>query len=186
MEGVASGGIYERRAYLSEVYRNVLAHELEKFGYQIENRTHGFEIKGVPQKLIDEFSQGSKEREAAVAEFIKRNRREPTDNEIAVLVRESRPDKLIHISTEEVRKQQFERLTPEGSRTLAQMREQAGRNRNTVKTHSAEQSLQHAIDHVFERVSVAPDYQVLSEALKHGRGHVRLAELTTDRCLARP
>jgi ATP-dependent exoDNAse (exonuclease V) alpha subunit len=43
--------------------------------------------------------------------------------------------------------------------------------------HGAEQSLQYAIDHVFERVSVAPDYQILCEALKHGRGHVRHSEL---------
>jgi hypothetical protein len=154
-----------------------LAREAESLGYQIENRAQGFEIKGVPQSLIDKFSQGSKEREAAVAAFIKKNGREPTDNEIAVLVRESRPERLIHISTEEVRRQQFARLTAEEGRTLSQLREQADRNRNNVKTHSPEQSLQYALDHVFERVSVAPDYQVLSEALKHGRGHIRLTEL---------
>jgi conjugative relaxase-like TrwC/TraI family protein len=122
-KALQAGGIYDRRAYASEVYRNVLANEVLKLGYEIEIHQRGFEIKGVPQKLIQEFSQGSKEREAAVAEFVKRNGREPTDNEIAVLVRESRPDKLINISTAEVRKQQFERLTPEGARTLAHVRE---------------------------------------------------------------
>ncbi len=78
----------------------------------VTNRKNGFEIKGVPQDLIKEFSRGSKACEAAVAGFIKEYRREPTDNEIAVLVRDPRPDKLIHISTAEVRKQQFDRLTP--------------------------------------------------------------------------
>ena len=172
-----AGGIYARRAYLSEVYRNVLAYEVGKLGYEIENHKQGFEIKGVPQELIDEFSQGSKEREAAVAAFIEKHGRAPTDNETTVLVRGTRPDKPIHISTEEVRRQQFARLTPEGARTLAQVREQADLNRSSVKTHNPEQSLQYAIDHVFERVSVAPDYQVLSEALKHGRGKVSLSEL---------
>ena len=47
--------IYERRAYLSEVYRNALAREVRALGYEIENqrdakgRDAGFEIRGVPR-----------------------------------------------------------------------------------------------------------------------------------------
>ena len=32
-KALQAGGIYDRRGYLSEVYRNVLAHEVEKLGY---------------------------------------------------------------------------------------------------------------------------------------------------------
>lgn len=171
-------GIYERRAYLSEVYRNCLAHEVQQLGYKIENRVRGFEIAGIPQSLIDKFSLGSREREASVAEFIKKNGREPTDNEITVLVRDSRPDKLIHISTTEVRQQQFNRMTQEDWRTLTQVREEADLHKGRLKTMGAEAALQHALDHVFERVSVAPDYVILAEALRHGRGQVKLPDLT--------
>ncbi len=177
-KALQAGGIYARCAYFTEVYRNHLAREVEALGYEIENRKHGFEIKGVPQKLIDEFSQGSKAREAAVAAFIEHHHREPTDNEISVLVRDSRPDKLIHISTAEVRRQQLDRLTPEDWRTLAQVREQADLNKRPLKNMSAEAALQHGLDHVFERVSVAPDYVVLAAALQHGRGQVNLDDLT--------
>lgn len=76
-----------------------------------------------------------------------------------------------------MRAQQLARLTPDDAHTLAQVRDQADRNRHGVKTHSAEASLQYALDHVFERVSVAPDHHVLMEALKHGRGQVSLSEL---------
>ncbi len=171
-------GIYQRRAFLSEVYRNILAHEVEALGYEIENRKNGFEIKHVSQSLIEEFSLGSHERDLAVAAFIEKQGRTPTGSEIAVLVRVTRPDKLIDISTAEVRATQLARLSPEQARELAIAREQADRNRGEVKTHSTEQSLQHGLDHVFERVSVAPDYEVLAEALRHGRGHLRLADLT--------
>src|ERR1700688_2603954 len=47
--------IYERRAYLSEVYRNALAREVRTLGYDIESqrdvkgRDSGFEIRGLPQ-----------------------------------------------------------------------------------------------------------------------------------------
>ncbi len=79
-------------------------------------------------------------------------------------MRDSRPDKLIHISTAEVREQQFSRLTREDERDLESVREQADRRHGKARTHTAEQSLQHALDHVFERISVAKDYEVLSAA----------------------
>ncbi len=50
-------GIYERRAYLTEVYRNSLARQVRQFGYEIESRHSGkgldcsFEIRGVPDAL---------------------------------------------------------------------------------------------------------------------------------------
>jgi hypothetical protein len=37
--------------------------------------------------------------------------------------------------------------------------------------------LEHAQDHIFERVSVALDHELLTEALRHGRGRIRLADL---------
>jgi conjugative relaxase-like TrwC/TraI family protein len=171
-------GIYERRAFLSEVYRNRLAQIVKQLGYEVETRKNGFEIKGVSRGLIETFSQRSKDRDEAITAFIETHRRAPTDTEIAMLVRESRPGKLTEISTEEVRNSQFARLTPEGARELAQVREQAGRNRDKVKLLSPEHSLQHGLDHVFERVSVAKDFEVLTEALVHGRGRIQLSELT--------
>jgi len=55
--------------------------------------------------------------------------------------------------------------------------EQADLNKGRLKTMSAEAALQHGLDHVFERVSVAPDYAVLTAALKQGRGQVQLPDL---------
>ena len=58
--------IYERRAYLSEVYRNALAREVRALGYEIESqrdakgRDSGFEIRGVPKELLAKFSQRSR------------------------------------------------------------------------------------------------------------------------------
>jgi hypothetical protein len=164
-KALQAGGIYARTNFFTEVYRNILAHEVEALGYETETRKSGFEIKSVPQHLIDQYSQGSKEREAAVEAFIKKYGIEPTNNEIAVLVRDTRPDKLIHISTAEVRRQQLERLTPRDWNTLTQVREEADLgNKVPAKTIDAATALQQGLDHVFERVSVAPDYLVLAAA----------------------
>ena len=52
-KALQASGLYERRAYLTEVYRNALAREVRGLGYEIEPRRdskgkdHGFEIRGV-------------------------------------------------------------------------------------------------------------------------------------------
>ena len=180
-KALQASGIYERRAYLSEVYRNVLAHEVRTIGYEIESqrdakgRDFGFEIRGVPAELLAKFSQRSRQRDSAIAAFVEQHGRRPTDNEIAVLVRESRADKLTEISTRELREKQQKRLTPDETQALGAARG-AARLRSVVVDSSAP-SLEYAAEHIFERVSVAPDHELLTEALRHGRGRIRLADL---------
>ena len=82
---------------------------MRQLGYEIESRHSGngldcsFEIRGVPDALIAKYSRRSKQRDEAINRFITATGRNPTDNEVAVLVRETRADKLIKISSDEVR-----------------------------------------------------------------------------------
>ena len=177
--------IYEQRAYLTEVYRNALAREVRSLGYEIEDRRSskgknlGFEIKGFSDDLLAKYSQRSEQRDRAIAEFVENKGRQPSDNEIAVLVRESRADKMVEISTAEVHSRQVARLTPEESLTLRQIRE-TGMERSQAPQSElvrAIPSLDYAKQHVFERVSVALDHELLAEALRHGRGRIDLAGL---------
>lgn len=183
-KALQASDIYERRAYLTEVYRNALAREVRGLGYEIDNRRDargqdaGFEIRGVSDVLLDRYSQRSRQRDDAIEEFTAKNGRRPTDNEVAVLVRESRADKLLEISTEEVRKRQNARLSPEETQSLARLRETALDAAQGLPDarESTSPSLLYAQEHIFERVSVAPDYELLTEALRHGRGQVRIDE----------
>src|SRR5262249_32289355 len=99
------GGIYERRAYLTEAYRNALALEVGRLGYEIDNRRDeggrdaGVEIRGVSPQLLTRFSQRSRQRDEAIRAFVERTDRQPTDNEVAVVIRETRADKLVEIAT---------------------------------------------------------------------------------------
>lgn len=181
-KALQASAIYERRAYLTEVYRNVLAHEVGELGYEIENRRDakgqdaGFEIRGVPDALLEKYSQRSRQRDEAIEEFTRNNGRPPTNNEIAVLVRESRADKLLEISTEEVRQQQNARLSPDEKQTINRLHETAATHQRGNAMESASPSLLYAREHVFERISVARDYELLTEALRHGRGQITLEE----------
>lgn len=175
--------IYQRRKYLSEVFRNVLASEVMKLGYEIENRWNergtdqSFEIKQISPDLCRKFSKRSAEKETAIGQFVAERGRMPSDNEISVLVRNTREDKLKQISATEVRHYQQSQLTAEEAGLLRQLRLQAEQNRFVPEHGSALDSLEYAKEHLFERVSVTTDHQLLSEALQHGRGRIDLAEL---------
>jgi hypothetical protein len=76
---------------------------------------------GVSEELLSRYSQRSEQRDQAISEFMKQKGRAPTDNEVAVLVRESRADKLTEISTEEVHAQQLLRLLPREASQLTDL-----------------------------------------------------------------
>jgi hypothetical protein len=176
-KALQASGIYERRAYLTEVYRNSLARQVRSLGYEIENRRDakgrdgGFEIRGVPDELHTKYSQRSRQRDEAIEKFTEKNGRPPTDNEVAVLVRETRANKLIEISTDELHSRQRARLTKNEANALVGLRD-----RNPARAPAIE-SAGPAEDHVFERVSVARVHEILTEALRHGRGRIDLSEL---------
>ena len=173
--------IYEQRAYLTEVYRNALAREVRALGYEVDNRRDakgrdtGFEIRGVSKELLERFSRRSQQRDRAIEEFISKNGRKPTDNEVAVLVRESRAAKLIEISTAALREKQRSRLSTNEERQLAGIRTSPQSTREIIGQSTA--SLAYAKEHIFERISVAPEHEIFTEALRHGRGHIRLSDL---------
>lgn len=74
-KALQASDIYERRAYLTEVYRNALAREVWSLGYDIETRRDakgrdaGFEITGVSDSILSRYSQRSQQRDEAIAAF---------------------------------------------------------------------------------------------------------------------
>jgi conjugative relaxase-like TrwC/TraI family protein len=184
-KALQSSGLYERRAYLTEVYRNALAREVRGLGYEIEprrdskGRDRGFEIRGVSSELLEKYSIRSVQRDAAVERFTAEHGRKPTDNEVAVLVRETRADKLAEIATEKVREQQQARLAPSERHTLHHLH--AGSLERTPgdlhEPSRAAESLQYAKEHLFERNSVVRDHELMAEALRYGRGQVDPGQL---------
>jgi len=184
-KALQASGLYERRAYLTEIYRNALAREVHGLGYEIEphrdsrGRDHGFEIRGVSNELLERYSVRSAQRDAAIEQFTVEHGRKPTDNEVAVLVRESRADKLAEISTERVKEQQQARLAPEERQTLQSIRAKSIEQHPHISQEfsQASESLQHAKAHLFERNSVVRDFDLMTEALRHGRGRIDLGQL---------
>lgn len=62
--------IYDTKLLLGQMYRSELAANLKELGYQIETDSKGlFEIKGMPQKVIDEFSKRTQQIEQRYEEL---------------------------------------------------------------------------------------------------------------------
>ena len=49
--------MYKAQSFATNYYRHELAKGLRSLGYEIENSTRGFEIKGVPAKVLTRFSK---------------------------------------------------------------------------------------------------------------------------------
>src|SRR5438552_9484862 len=75
-KALQASGIYDRRAFLTEVYRNSLAREVRLLGYEINNRRDGkgrdsgFEIRAISDELLATYSRRSRQRDAAIHEFV--------------------------------------------------------------------------------------------------------------------
>lgn len=181
-KALAAYDIFQQREYLTEVYRNALAREVTGLGYSIENRQqhgkdNGFGIAGIKESTLEKYSQRSAQRDKAISEFVDLNGRLPSDNEIARLVRDTRAKKLTEISTHDVKARQLSQMDAEEALTLKQLRVTALERGSVQERTPAAPSFAHAREHLFERVSVAKDYEVKTEALRHGRGRVELADV---------
>ena len=121
----------------------------------------------------------SAQRDAPIEQFTAEHGRKPTDNEVAVPVRESRADKLAEISTERVREQLQARLAPEERQTLQSIREKSLERRPHISLEfsQASEPLQYAKARLFERNSVVRDFDLMTEALRHGRGRIDPGQL---------
>jgi len=114
-KALQAAAIYSGVAFLTEVYRNALAGFVKDYGYELINRAFGsgervVEIQGVSKEVLEIFSQRSAQRDRAIADFVHEHGRNPTNRQIAVLVRRTRNDEPVEISPAEVRLLQLERL----------------------------------------------------------------------------
>ena len=92
-------------------------------------------------------------------------------------MRETRAEKLTEISTAEVKARQFARMDAGEAQTSKQLHQTAVERGSVQVTAAAEPSLAFATEHIYERISVAKEYDVQTEALRHGRGRVELPDL---------
>ena len=170
-----SSNIFERSRYLTEVYRNALAREVQKLGYAIERRTHGFELAEISSNLLERFSKRAAERDRAIAVREAELGRELTRDEIAVEVRENRAKKQYELTPDDVRRRQFAQVNEEEFRQLHALRGPA--KHLTPDQVPLTVAIERAVEHVFERKTVVPVYELTAEVLRQSYGQHSLSAI---------
>lgn len=163
-----SSNIFERTKYLTEVYRNVLAREVQKLGYQIERRPNGFELAGVSPDLLERFSKRAQQRDQAIAAREAELGRELSRDEIAVLVRENRAAKQYELTPDEVRRGQLSQVNSSELEQLQALKAALGQPPSDPITLPV--AIANVAEHLFERRTVVPDYEFTAAVMRETYG----------------
>ena len=177
-KALQTGDMFGALNYGTEVYRNELAKRLHQLGYSTRRTGSAFEIEGVEAKFIERFSKRSQQRDMAVKRQEQKLGRKLTKQEVSHVVHQSRPKKLKGASDEQVRQQQLGEIGYFEKRSLRKVVEAAnGQPKEFAQRVGTDDAVEHGLQHVFERNSVAPQHKILEAALVKGRGQLDLARL---------
>lgn len=94
-KALQTGLISEYLPLASAIYRNLLAQKLENLGYKLEFRPDGkFEISGIPDTLIREYSKGKLHIDEQISEIEYDNKRELKESDRRKIALGLRPKKM--------------------------------------------------------------------------------------------
>ena len=159
--------------YFEAAFHARMADRIKEMGYGVEAKGKFWEIEGVPQSVIDKYSQRRDQIEALAEE------RGITDAAALDKLGASSREKKVKLSMEHLSAEWASRLTP-AERAAMEAARTGGRGKETGKGGigmPVQQALDHALTHVFERVSVASAKDVQEEALRYGVGKVTVDQV---------
>ena len=142
--------------YYQAKFQKRLADGLASLGYKIRKTQDGFELALVPQQAIDLFSK----RTNHIGQIAKEeNITNPKElDQLGARTREKKNS----LSMPQLRKAWKDSLRQSGM-----VGKTKGEKDTTNPSLTAQDSLDHSLDHLFERASVKRDRHVLAEALRH-------------------
>lgn len=158
--------LYVRQAFFEE-----LAQKIEALGYKTHSHTRdGFSIEGM-EGLAERFSSRRTAIEEAIAKLEAEKTRKATNKEIAVITRETRPEKMQETTTEAVRAAQRESMGEEGRAQLAAVLDAAKAETRAPRVRiPADAALASGIEHQMQTRTSAEDWKVLASALELRQG----------------
>jgi len=165
------GEVYKNAPYYEAVFHARFSKKLSDLGFDISRTGTGWEISGIPTRVLKAFSRRTEQIESLAQDL------GITDPERkGLLGARTRERKQLQFTLDELRKIWKARLSPAEQsaleRVLAREVPVPGRD-----AHAARDAMAFAIAHSFERSSVIPVKRLLGVALRHGVGQVTLDEI---------
>ncbi len=166
--------MFRAKKFAENVYYHELARELKRFGYTIENQARGdFRIAGISDELCQRFSKRHQAIDAAF-EALLRDKPELANGNLqdlrSRLATAERARKQKDLRREDLRPIWEAQISAEERRALVPPLPHSDRSPNEVRSLSVKEAVKWAEEHLFDRHSVVPEFQIWQEALARARG----------------
>jgi conjugative relaxase-like TrwC/TraI family protein len=168
-----TGELFKIQMLLKSVYQSELKHQLRNLGYRIrEGKNGAAEIAGYTKEYLDAESIRSQRIQAKMEELGLSGRRAEE-----IVAHQGRNEKLT-LTPEEVRTLHLARAAEFGNQPqqVVEKAKARGYQRDTHPEVSAAEAVSFAKATVSERLAVFDHFRLVSEALRYGRGHVRVKD----------
>jgi len=149
--------------YFEAAFHARFAGRLAELGYRIERTAKGWELAGVPQRVLDEFSKRTEQVEQKAKELGITSAKQKDG--LAALTRER---KQKDIEKSELRELWDRRISPDERNAIQNVRNAVAA---TPKV-SEMKAMDFAVQHCYERASIVTDKELLRHALRFGVGDV--------------
>jgi conjugative relaxase-like TrwC/TraI family protein len=171
--------------YYEAAFHARMAMRMRGLGYEIRRKGRDWDLAAVPEDICRKFSRRKDQIEELAREL---GIDDAADKD--QLGAKSREKKASGLGMDELRRLWATRLTEDERDVLDSLKQQAAvglEMESAVERDAA--SMLHASEHCFERQSVVPERKLLTEALRHGVGHVTVdgmrRQLDTHRIIRR-
>ena len=154
--------------YFEAAFHARFSRRLTELGYRIERTAKSWELAGMPQRVLDEFSKRTEQVEQKAKELGITSAKQKDG--LAALTRER---KRKDIEKSELRELWDKRISVDERQAIQNLR-------NTVITTpkvSEMKAMDFAIQHCYERASIATDKELLRHALRFGVGDVNVDQI---------
>jgi conjugative relaxase-like TrwC/TraI family protein len=148
--------------YFEAAFHARFARQLAEIGYRIERTAKGWEIVGVPQRVLDEFSRRTEQVEQKARELGITSAKEKDG--LAALTRER---KQKHLTKAELRELWGKRISADERATI---QNSLSHSLPATERVSEMKAMDFAIQHCYERASIVTNKELLRHALRYGVG----------------
>ena len=174
--------ILRARKYIESVYYHELAQALRRFGYGIKNNLRGdFEVEGVSPELCERFSKRHNEIDDRTSELLARKPHLTAGNIKGIreaVAGSERLRKIKGLRTETLRQLWTGQVSDTEREAIAALTRGRSPSQSESNKGDARAAVTWAEDHVFDRRSVVPEYELWRHALAHARGQaISLADV---------
>jgi len=155
--------------YFEAAFHARFSRQLADIGYRVERTAKGWELAGVPERVLHEFSKRSEQVEQKAKELGVTSARDKDG--LAALTRERKQKQL---SKAQLRELWNKRISPDERNAVQNV------IRNPVSKMprvSETKAMDFAMSHCYERASIVTDKELLRHALRHGVGDVSVEEV---------